>query len=436
MDKLKVKLLIIALLFTTANDIIARDNLKQKDVRAFFFDAVVFDSEEPGKARVDVYTIVPAKSLRFVKSGNIYGARYDMNIAVFNDDGSIVDSKHIKGGMKLDSYDKSQGGNAEFDYSQTIFELPVGTYKIKCEMSDLSAGKDYSRSRTISVLDFDVYDLSMSGILIVSSIEKKNDRYVITPHPNDNIGDLESGFFAFFEVYNRMQAENIEIKYQILNTDDMIIQEGESKPFNLEKGVNREFVRIENTNKLKMGAYTLQLTAYRRSDTLNPDSLIAAAVARRSIKVIRTVGLMVMNDLEKAIKQLRYVAYSDDIDFIEEAADIDEKQSRFESFWKKLDPSPGTEKNEAFEQFYSRIEYANNSFKAYTEGWMTDKGMVFVIFGKPLQSERYSGYGDGRTYEKWIYQQNREFIFVDNTGFGDFRLARPMTVTEKYKYQP
>ncbi len=61
--------------------------------------------------------------------------------------------------------------------------------------------------------------------------------------------------------------------------------------------------------------------------------------------------------------------------------------------------------------------------------------MIYVIFGDPITIDRQTGYGDGKTYERWIYQNNREFIFVDNTGFGDFRLIRPLTVTEKYRYR-
>jgi hypothetical protein len=60
-------------------------------------------------------------------------------------------------------------------------------------------------------------------------------------------------------------------------------------------------------------------------------------------------------------------------------------------------------------------------------------GMVYVIFGTPANIESYQQYGGGRTYQKWYYP-NHEFIFVDNTGFGDFRLYSPPTVYEKYEY--
>lgn len=149
---------------------------------------------------------------------------------------------------------------------------------------------------------------------------------------------------------------------------------------------------------------------------------------------MRTLGGNVLSDITTAIKQLRYVAYQSDVDYINEGNTEAERQMRFEAFWKKLDPSPGTDRNEAFEEYYSRIDYANRAFKSFQEGWLTDKGMVYIIFGPPYSSDRQNNYNDGRIYERWVYLNNREFVFIDNSGFGDFRMIRPMSVTEKYRY--
>jgi hypothetical protein len=87
------------------------------------------------------------------------------------------------------------------------------------------------------------------------------------------------------------------------------------------------------------------------------------------------------------------------------------------------------------EEYYNRIDYANNNFKAYTEGWLTDKGNVFVVYGKPNNIDRTNNsFADNRTYERWTYANNRVFIFLDESGVGDSRLHSPSIVTEKYIY--
>ena len=80
------------------------------------------------------------------------------------------------------------------------------------------------------------------------------------------------------------------------------------------------------------------------------------------------------------------------------------------------------------EEYYSRVEYANKSYAGYMEGWRTDRGMVLIRFGPPQNIERHPFDSDNKPFEIWYYySQNREFIFVDETGFGDYRLQYPTT---------
>jgi hypothetical protein len=54
-------------------------------------------------------------------------------------------------------------------------------------------------------------------------------------------------------------------------------------------------------------------------------------------------------------------------------------------------------------------------------------GMVYIIFGTPNNIERHPFDIDARPYEIWTYyENNREFIFVDISGFGDYRLQTPI----------
>ena len=78
-------------------------------------------------------------------------------------------------------------------------------------------------------------------------------------------------------------------------------------------------------------------------------------------------------------------------------------------------------------EYYARIRIANERYSHYTEGWKTDMGMVFIIYGEPSSIERVP-FGDyTKPYEVWDYYNiNKRFVFVDNTGFGDYRLTTPI----------
>lgn len=54
-------------------------------------------------------------------------------------------------------------------------------------------------------------------------------------------------------------------------------------------------------------------------------------------------------------------------------------------------------------EYYENVEMANNLFTNFKEGWKTDRGMVFIIFGKPEKVIKY----DER--EEWYYNNNANF---------------------------
>lgn len=124
------------------------------------------------------------------------------------------------------------------------------------------------------------------------------------------------------------------------------------------------------------------------------------------------------------------------------------------SFWERRDPTPATPANEYREEFDRRVRYADANFVAPNSprGALTDRGRIWILFGRPTRQASYEGdgpasaprnppveaySGDDAKREKWIYdgpyaQQvfNRpiaEFSFVDLHGDRFFELE-PTTV--------
>ena len=59
--------------------------------------------------------------------------------------------------------------------------------------------------------------------------------------------------------------------------------------------------------------------------------------------------------------------------------------------------------------YFRRVELANTYFTSYKEGWKTDRGMIYLIFGLPDEVSR-----TGPT-EVWYYKNYKErFTFVKN----------------------
>ncbi len=127
-----------------------------------------------------------------------------------------------------------------------------------------------------------------------------------------------------------------------------------------------------------------------------------------------------------------------------EKLETDEEQEQFiKFFWGQRDPDPDTEENEFRDEHYERLAYANEHFASGKPGSMTDRGRIYIKFGKPDELESYPAGGryhpaayEGRDaittypFEKWFYRyiagvgSGVEIEFVDPTGSGEYRLAR------------
>jgi len=55
---------------------------------------------------------------------------------------------------------------------------------------------------------------------------------------------------------------------------------------------------------------------------------------------------------------------------------------------------------ELIRKYYMRVETANKLYTSFTDGWKTDRGMIFIIMGKP------SGVFRSFSQEVWIYGEN------------------------------
>jgi GWxTD domain-containing protein len=191
-------------------------------------------------------------------------------------------------------------------------------------------------------------------------------------------------------------------------------------------GVRTQTIWQIDTLSIAPEQYLLVVEAAGTSTTDSSKSF-RASVPRICTVRMKNMPLFV-TDIDKATEELQYIAKGNEINRIREAANPEEKQKRFLEFWMKRNPNPKDPNNDLMEEYYARVDYANKNYGGYMDGWKTDRGMVLIQFGPPQNIERHPFDSDNKPFEIWYYySQNREFIFVDETGFGDYRLQYPTT---------
>lgn len=103
-----------------------------------------------------------------------------------------------------------------------------------------------------------------------------------------------------------------------------------------------------------------------------------------------------MGAYEILIQPLKYISTKEEYDEFEAGENLGQL---FENFWLEKSESEIAAKK-SISDFYGRVAEANFFFTGYKEGWKTDLGMIYIIYGPPDRVFRHE------EYEEWIYHQS------------------------------
>jgi GWxTD domain-containing protein len=389
--------------------------------QSFFIDAISFAGRTGQESRIDVFTLVGHDILSFVKNKDLYDASYEMTISIFDSSDALVSEKLWTEDVKGVTFDRSVAPSAT-SITQRVFTVAPGQYTLRVVMRDKESKMSRQVARKLLVSNYAATDFGLSDIMLLSRVSMQGDRRSITPAVSPNIGLFPDAFFMYIEVYNARKLDSVAFVSSLMDKKGDKVLSADTVVA-LKPDRNELILRVAQSNTA-IGDYRLIV---RARDIHVADEEQSLATTNRNV-IVRWQGLpRSVKDMDLAIEQLRYIAKDDELGILKDAVTPEEKQARFTEFWKKRDPNPSTARNEKMEEFYARVEYANKHFSHYLDGWRTDMGMIFIIFGPPNNVDRHPFEVDSKPYEIWTYYDlNYSIIFVDETGFGDYRLQTPI----------
>lgn len=156
-----------------------------------------------------------------------------------------------------------------------------------------------------------------------------------------------------------------------------------------------------------------------------------------------------------ADQDVRWIITDEELQAFKSLSNDEERDQFIEQFWLRRNPNPDSPENEFREQHYQRIAYANEHFAAGKPGWRTDRGHIYIAYGKPdsIDShpsggsyERPIEEGGGQTstfpFEIWHYRylegigDNIDIEFVDSCMCGDFHMTIDRSEKDALKHTP
>jgi GWxTD domain-containing protein len=392
----------------------------------YYQDFVNMASDKPGLSRVDIYIQVPYKNVQFIKSSKGFTAKYSITASVFDSSKKkLVVEKTWNETINVIDYTMASS-KENYSLSKRSFDLAPGVYSVRTLLQDKDSKQEAIGENVFTVKSYD-QNISLSDILLISKTENSQGKNEIIPNVSRNFPSSKNRVKYYFEVYLKDSVDTRRsFEYTVLNSEKNIIHK-EVEDRNLKPGSNQVLYTLQEF-PFDLGVYTLTVLVADSNETSG------TSTAKSFFSHWKGLPSLV-NDIEKAISQTMYIATPEELDYMKEAETNPEKTKRFLEFWKKKDPSPNNDENEIFDEYFRRIGYANENFSNYTEGWRSDRGMVYTILGAPNNIDRHPFEYDSKPYEVWeYYDLNRSFVFLDQTGFGDYRLITPLT-GDLYRYR-
>ena len=154
-------------------------------------------------------------------------------------------------------------------------------------------------------------------------------------------------------------------------------------------------------------------------------------------------------------EDVRWIITDEELAAFKGLSNDEERDQFIESFWLRRNPNPDSPENEYREEHYARIAYANEHFAAGKPGWRTDRGHIYIAYGKPdsIDShpsggsyERPMDEGGGNTstfpFETWHYRylegigDNLDLEFVDTCMCGDYHMTIDRSEKDALKHVP
>jgi len=373
--------------------------------------------DDDGQSRVDVFIQVPFAAIQFARTSEGFEGGYSVTVSIYMEDGETLYLEKLwNEKINVKSFGESSA-KENFNLSYRSFKIAPAKYFIKTTVTDRDSRKEYSSKNYYTVREFSPKP-SISDIMLIAQMKLVDGNNRIIPNVSRNVSDNKKEINIFFEIYSDSSTES-NIEYVVTNKENKLLYKSSAEQL-INKGKTQVFYSISDSTLLNLGNYILTVRLKDNSDN------ILASTSKTFYS--RWAGLpATVNNIDEAIDQLVYIANPDEMEYMRNGKDEEEKTKRFIEYWKTKDPSPGNEENEVFQEYFGRVNFANEQFSHYVDGWQTDRGMVFIILGPPNNVDRHPFEYNSKPYEIWQYYEiNRSFTFLDETGFGDYRLVTPM----------
>ncbi len=114
----------------------------------------------------------------------------------------------------------------------------------------------------------------------------------------------------------------------------------------------------------------------------------------------------IIGEAYQMVAPLRYITTNDEYDRVNNAKNV---KGAVDEFWINTAGNTKERARALIKNYYNRVQDANKFFTSYEEGWKTDRGMVYIVYGPPSSIFRNA------SGETWTYGEDKNFLTISFT---------------------
>ncbi len=356
---------------------------------------------------VHITIYVPYNQMSFTIVDSLYEAEVDISVILYQK-GKQKGGEIWRKKVTLDDIEKTSTHEEGISWTLQV-PIPPGEYDMHITVKDVQTGMGAKREDKISIEDatkspfwvskpafYFRSDEERKGLLIAENLDVEYDSIYLFVQVLVDTAEAESILFSCYAI--DPQKERTVLVNGYIRIDSTMLWS--SFPF--------------RSKELKEDDYTVLVE-------LSKDARI---VARNTKSVRITYPFFKSKLFLERVEQMVYIAENKEMKLLENAP-IESREAVWEEFWSKKDPIPETPENETSDEYFRRVDYANEHFRSYTSGWRTDRGRVYIVFGQPDEIEYHPFEEESVPYQIWYYYSlGKRFIFADLSMTGDYTQIR------------
>ena len=370
----------------------------------------------PSDNSMEVITFVEIfnRNLQFLKKDANFESSYELNIALISENGSKIDEKSFSETIVVKNFSQTVSrANPKLIISS--FKIPLQEFSVNFSLKDMDTKLTGKKQKKFTKKNLPSGKYSK----IFDPIFVKNKR-----------GSWKFGLDKY-----PVSIKKVEVKDNILEFYQYFALDKGDYFLDISLISDKKTVWSKSFEDEANNNYDYKLLQIPIEDVDTSDLRVKIQVSQDGNISSKSFPIEFKNDylmlssiknVNTALDQMNYILSTEERKELRELKSSD-KEKFFKKVWAKRDPDVTTKENELMIEYYKRAAFAEENFSRGTSGgWRSDMGMIYILFGRPDDIARSLNPQQSYNYETWYYYKiNEEFSFVDDFGFGDYRLRSP-----------